>query len=326
MRSSAPLYLALLAALLVAAACVPIAPEETAVEPQQPGLRVVAFGVPLANYVYNIAGNLVDVDTLVPAGVDPHMYEPTPSDAVKLAEADMVIMYGASNPEMLRASIQAIVGDETSVILTAPLALEPEDYIYDEFGVADPHFGGDIILARKQAAVIRDVLSEHDPANADAYHANYAKFAARVDELDVVMQAVADSIPEENRRLYVYHNSVAYIARRYGYTIVGVLQPHDFSEPSAKDVAEAIEMLRELNLPAIFGSSFTPSSILEQISSETGIPVYWYDDMALPGEPGDPEHSLFYKKVHNQREIAEALGGDPSLLDGIETRNVPDTE
>ena len=204
--------------------------------------------------------------------------------------------------------------------------MEPEDYIYDEFGSIDQHMGGDTMLALKFAGVIRDTLVEQDPANADAYNANYDQFAARIDELDAAIRAVTASIPEENRQLYSYHDSFSYMARRYGYTIVGTLQPHDFSEPSALDVAEAIELLRELDLPAIFGSSYSPSTVLEQISREADVPIYWYDDDNLPGEPGDPEHSFFSMKVRNQKALAEALGGDATLIDHIETRNIPETE
>ena len=238
----------------------------------------------------------------------------------------MVIVRGASNPEAVRRRLASIVGDENRVVLIAQLALEPEDHIYDEFGSIDQHMGGDAMLALKFAGMIRDTLVEHDPANADAYNANYDEFAARIDDLDAAIRAATASIPEENRQLFSYHDSFSYMARRYGYTIVGTLQPHDFSEPSALDVAEAIELLRELDLPAIFGSSFSPSPVLEQISREADVPIFWYDDDNLPGEPGDPEHSFFPVKVQNQRALAEALGGDASPMDGIETRNIPETE
>lgn len=326
MRNTSLVLLLLLATLLLVAACVPVAPEEAVVEPEQPSLRIVTSGTILANHIYNIAGDHVSIDQIVPPGADPHTYEPTPSDAVKLSEAELVIVRGASNPEAVSRRLAAIVGDETGVVLIAQLALEPEDYIYDEFGSIDQHMGGDTMLALKFAGVIRDTLVEHDPANADAYNANYDEFALRIEDIDAAIRAVTASIPEENRQLYSYHDSFSYFARRYGYTIVGTLQPHDFSEPSAQDVAEAIELLRELDLPAIFGSSFSPSPVLEQISREADVPIYWYDDDNLPGEPGDPEHSFFYMKVRNQKALADALGGDASLMDGIETRNIPETE
>ena len=218
------------------------------------------------------------------------------------------------------------MGDESKIVLLAPLAIEADEYIYDDFGVVDLHMGGDPIIALNFAEVIRDTLVDRDPGNADAYQADYDGFAARIEALDAAIQAVTASIPEENRQLYSYHNSFAYMARRYGYTLLGSIQPHDFSEPSAQDVAGVIELLREKELPAIFGSSYSPSPVLEQISREAGVLVFMIDDDALPGEPGDPEHSFFYVKVQNQKMLAEALGGDPSLMDGIETRNVPDTE
>ena len=96
------ILLTLFALLLLMAACVPVTPEETAAEPEQPKLRVVTSGTILANHIYNIAGDLITIDQIVPPRADPHTYEPTPSDAVKLAEAELVIVRGAANPEAVR--------------------------------------------------------------------------------------------------------------------------------------------------------------------------------------------------------------------------------
>ena len=284
------------------------------------------MGSLLANHIYNIAGDHATITQVIPQGTDPHSYEPAPSDVVKLTEADLVIVRGSDNPEQVRARLAAIVGDANKVILLAPQSLGPDYYIYDDFGEIDAHMGGDPIFALRFAEVIRDALANHDPDNAGEYQANYDEFAARIEELDAGIEAVTASIPEENRQLYSYHNSFGYFARRYGYTILGSVQPHDFSEPSAQDVAEVIELLREQKLPAIFGSTFSPSPILEQISRETGIPIFRIDDDALPGDPGDLEHSFFNMRVQNMKKMSEALGGDPTLMDHIEPRNVPDTE
>jgi ABC-type Zn uptake system ZnuABC Zn-binding protein ZnuA len=316
-----------LALFLLMAACVPLTTaEETGAELQQQRLQIVTVGTLLANHIYNIAGDHATITQVVPQGTDPHSYEPAPSDVVKLTEADLVIVRGSDKPEAVRARLAAIVGDENKVILLAPLAIDPDEYIYDDFGVIDVHMGGDPIFAVRFAGVIRDALANRDPDNAGVYQANYDEFAERIEELDAAIMAVTASIPEENRQLYSYHNSFAYFARRYGYTILGSVQPHDFAEPSAQDVAAVIELLRERKLPAIFGSSFSPSPILEQISRETGIPIVRIDDDALPGDPGDLEHSFFNMRVQNMKKLAEALGGDPTLVEGIETRNVPDTE
>ncbi len=80
-----------------------------------------------------------------------------------------------------------------------------------------------------------------------------------------------------------------------------------------------------MELPAIFGSSFTPSTVMEQISREADVPLFYIsDDGTLIGKEGDPHYSYIYKMVHNVKIISEALGGDPILLDDVDTSNVPD--
>ena len=206
-------------------------------------------------------------------------------------------------------------------------SIDPAEYILDDHGAIDLHLGGDPGFVLEYVAVIRDTMVERDPANANDYQANYETVhRPHPRAWTAAIHAVTASIPEENRQLLSYHNSFGYFARRYGYTILGSIQPHDFSEPSAHDVAEIIDLLREKELPAIFGSSFTPSSVMDQISRESGVPIVMLNDDDLPGVPGDLEHSYINMRVQNMTLIAGALGGDPSLLEGIETRNVPDMQ
>ena len=325
MRNTFRILISLLALLLLIAACVPVTPPETAAEPQQPPLVVVTMGNLLANHIYNIGGDKITIDRLVAQGTDPHHYEPAPSDVIKLTEADIIFMRGGNNPEALRRRIARFAGDEATIALV-DVGIDPDDFIYDDFGHIDAHLGGDLDFVISYSEQIRDTLVEQDPDNAGTYNANYDDYTVRLLELDEVIMAVVATIPEENRQLYSYHNSFAYFARRYGYTILGSIQPHDFTEPSAHDVAEIIDLLRELKLPAIFGSSFTPSPVMEQISREAYVPIYMIDDDDLPGVPGDLEHSFINMRVQNIKILAEALGGDGSHADHIETRNIPDTE
>ena len=160
------------------------------------------MGSLLANHIYNIAGDHATITQVIPQGTDPHSYEPAPSDVVKLAEADLVIVRGSDNPEQVRARIAAIVGDANKVVLLAPLVIDADEYIYDDFGAIDLHMGGDPIFVSRFAEVIRDTLVDRDPDNAAAYQANYDEYAARIEELDAAIRAVAASIPEENRQIY----------------------------------------------------------------------------------------------------------------------------
>jgi ABC-type Zn uptake system ZnuABC Zn-binding protein ZnuA len=106
-------------------------------------------------------------------------------------------------------------------------------------------------------------------------------------------------------------------------TVIGAIQPSDFAEPSARDVADLIRQVRDEEVPAIFGSEVFPSPVLEQIAQESG--ARYVDDLRdddLPGAPGDPEHSYLGLMAGNLRVMAEALGGDPTPLDALDVSNV----
>ncbi len=319
-----PKILLLLALLSLLSACI-----DTSSEPQSGRLQVVSTVSPITNIVYNVTGDLVDLTGLVPAGADSHTFELAPSDAVTLASADLIFINGLDLETSAMRMAEANLKDGGEIILLGELVIDPEDYVYDfsfpeEAGSPNPHLWTDPIFALEYAGIVLEKVTARDPGNADAYQANYDEFAARIEALDAAIQATTASIPAENRKLYTYHDSFAYFAPRYGYTVLGAIQPADFSEPSGQEVAALIEQLRSGAIPAIFGSEVFPSQILEQIARETNAEyVSTLSDDDLPGDPGDPQHSYISMMVENLKTMADVLGGDPALMDGVETGNVP---
>ena len=386
----------LLAILFLIAACTPIAPATTAAPAEEERPRVVASILPLANIVYNIGGDRIELDAIMPPGTDPHTFEPRPSDAVKLAQADLIFVNGLHLDETTLRLAEANLKDGAKLIELAAAVAGPDELIYgqehhhghgemddheddehghadeddhedddehghaeeddhdddDEHGHADeddhedddehahaeeddhegeegepdPHLLLDPNFAIRYAKVIFVTLAEHDPDNRDYYESNFNEYTARLVALDEAIQAATATIPESNRRLLTYHDSFGYFAIRYGYTVIGAIQPNDTSQPSAKEVAALIDQLREEGVPAIFGSILFPADVIDQIASETGVTVSTLLDDGLPGEPDDPEHTYIGMMVQNMRTLAAALGGDPSLMDGVEVGNVPDSE
>jgi ABC-type Zn uptake system ZnuABC Zn-binding protein ZnuA len=170
---------------------------------------------------------------------------------------------------------------------------------------------------------VKDTLSDLDPADAEAFQANYDAFSERLDELDRLVREVTATVPAENRKLLTYHDSFPYFAREYGWTVVGAIQPSDFAEPTAQDVAGLIDQIREEQVPAIFGSEVFPSPVLEQIAAEAG--AEYVDDLRdddLPGDNGDRDHSYLGLMVFDFRTFMGALGGDPSSFDGFDVANL----
>ena len=382
MLGSLRTLLSLLSALVLLAACGPGAPMSTAAEPEEERLRVVASISPVRNIVYNIGGDRIELDGIMPPGVDPHTFEPRPSDAAKLSQADLIFVNGLHLDETTLRLAQANLKEGAEIVQLAVATAHPDELIYgmehhhghaedddhededehghaedddhaedeDEHGHAeddddhededehghdeeegeegepDPHLLLDPNFAIRYAKVIFVSLSSHDPDNREYYEDNLNEFTARLIALDEAIRATTATIPESNRRLLTYHDSFGYFALRYGYTVIGAIQPNDTSEPSAQEVAALIDQLLAEEVPAIFGSILFPADVIEQIARETGATVSTLLDDGLPGEPGDPEHTYIGMMVENLRTLATVLGGDPSLMDGVETGNVPDRQ
>ena len=292
-------------------------------------LNVVTTVSPITNIVYNIGGERINLSGIVPEGTNSHTFEPAPSDAQRLAKADVIFVNGLKLEAPTLKLAEANKKEGAEIILLGEQTITPEQYIYDfsfpkEAGSPNPHLWTNPIYALKYAEIVRDALMRRDAVHADYYRQNYEAFRKRIEALDQAIQETINSIPEANRKLLTYHDSFAYFAPRYGVTVIGAIQPADFSEPSAKEIGALILQLKQEKVPAIFGSEVFPSPILEQIAKETGVQyVDTLRDDDLPGKPGDPNHSYVGLMVEDVRIMATALGGKPELIASFDTSNVP---
>src|SRR5204863_4772379 len=136
------------------------------------------------------------------------------------------------------------------------------------------------------------------------------------------IRTAVDTIPPRNRVLLTYHDSFAYFANRYGMRVIGAIQPSDFAEPSAREVAALIDQIKREKVPAIFGSEVFPSPVLGQIARETGAKYEsTLRDDDLPGNVGDPQHSYVGLMVYDVRTMVKDLGGDPAALNRVPTKS-----
>ena len=315
-----------LVVLLAACSPAPAAPAASG-SPQGP-LRIVTTVSPITNIAYNIAGDKAQITGIVPEGVNSHTFEPAPSDAKVLAQADLILANGLKLEEPTLKLAEANLKQGAEIVTLGEQTITPDQYVYDfsfpkEAGSPNPHLWPNPAFALRYAELMRDALSKRDPTNASYYAANYDAFAKRISALEDAIKATVASIPEQNRKLLTYHDSWAYFAPIYGMTVIGAIQPSDFSEPSAKDIADLIQQIRAEKVPAIFGSEVFPSPVLEQIARETG--AKYIDDLRdddLPGAPGEPQHSYLGLMAANMAVMAKALGGDPSIIAKLDTSNV----
>jgi ABC-type Zn uptake system ZnuABC Zn-binding protein ZnuA len=310
--------------ILFLAGCTPAASGS-----QDGNLNVVATVSPITNIIFNIGGDRITLSGIVPEGVNSHTFEPAPSDAKKLAGADLIFANGLNLEDPTLELARANLKDDAEIVILGEQTISPAEYVYDfsfpkEAGSPNPHLWPNPIYALRYAEIAKDSLVQRDPANTDYYKGNYEKFKARIEALDEAIKVTINSIPENNRKLLTYHDSFAYFAPRYGMTVIGAIQPSDFSEPSAREVANLITQIKQEKVPAVFGSEVFPSPILEQIAKESGA-KYVSDlrDDDLPGTPGEAKHSYIGLMVEDVRIMAKVLDGDPSLIADFDVSNVP---
>jgi ABC-type Zn uptake system ZnuABC Zn-binding protein ZnuA len=288
-------------------------------------LIVVSTVSPIASLVENIGGTRIDLQGIVPEGTNSHTFEPAPSTATVLSRADLIVANGLflEEPtiEMARANQKA----GSVILLLGERAVSKDEWVFDfsfpeSDGHPNPHLWTAPHLALRYAELIRDELAGLDPDNAGYYNQNHENLAARIADLDRRIVQSVETIPPQNRRLLTYHDSFPFFGSRYGLEIIGAVQPSDFGEPSAREVANLIDQIRSTGVPAIFGSEVFPSPIMEQIAREGGAEyIDQLRDDDLPGVPGDPNHTYLGLMAANVMIMAPALGGNADAFDDFDS-------
>ena len=291
-------------------------------------LRIVTTVAPITSIVENIGGDRIQLEGVVPEGVNSHIFEPQPSLARLMSDADLIIANGLFLEEPTIQLAEANKKADTPILLLGDQAISREQWQFDfsfpeSQGHPNPHLWPDPTLGLKYAELTQAQLASMDPDNADYYRENLDEFRVRIDAMDAAIREAVATIPPENRRLVTYHDSWAYFALTYGMEVIGAVQPSDFAEPSAREVAEIIDQVKELNLPAVFGSEEFPSDVLETIAREGN--TKFIDQLAdddLPGATGDPDHSYLGLMRQNMQIMIPALGGSADAFANVDVSPV----
>ena len=293
-------------------------------------LNIVTSVAPITNIVQNIGGEKINLIGLVPEGVNSHTFDLVPSDAIKINNADLIIIDGLNlETEIEEIANNAIAkNSKIHLLKLGDNTVDKADWIFDfsfpkEKGDPNPHLWLNVDYAIKFANLTRDNLIEIDPSNSKYYTENSKKYTKLLKQLDNGIKKSIMTIPPENRKLLTYHDSWAYFAPRYGMTVIGAIQPSDFGEPSAKDVADLIDQVRAEKVPAIFASEVFPTNIIDQIAKEGNITVVeTLSDDDLPGKSGDNNHSYVGMMIENMKNMILPLGGNIEELKNINPKNI----
>ncbi len=280
---------------------------------RRPGkLRVVATYSILGDLVQNVAGDSAEVTTLVGPDSDAHTFEPTPMDAVVLADADVIFENGVHFEEWLDDLHKSSNSRAKRVVVTEGLQLR-EGHKSDEMHhhhEEDPHVWHDVKNAIQMVGVIRDALAEADPPNADKYKANAEKYLTTLRALDTWVVEEVATVPKQNRKLVTSHDTFGYFAQRHGFDVVGTVLTSvstEASDPSPAAFAKLIKSVKAAKVPAIFAENVHNPKLIQRLAKEAGVkmaPPLFTDALGKAGSGGET-----YEKMvrHNVTAIVEAL-------------------
>jgi manganese/zinc/iron transport system substrate-binding protein len=308
-------WIGLLLAALLLAACgpQPAAPAGGTPAP----LKVVVTTQQLADTVQNIAQGQVTLTSLLGPGIDPHTYVATEGDIQAFQEADLIFYNGLLlEAQMTRVLEQIGKGGDVQVVAVGdkldPLTLlnwEPEAGL-----PYDPPIWNDVRLWTQVTYVIRDTLMAADPANATAYEANAAGYAAQLEQVHTYTLDQVQRIPQERRVLVTAHDAFSYYGRAYGLQVEAVQGISTQSEASAADIQALADIIIKSQVPAIFVESTISPRTIEAVQAavqaggqEVAIGGQLYSDAM--GEPGTPQGTYIGMLRHNIDTIVAALGG-----------------
>jgi ABC-type Zn uptake system ZnuABC Zn-binding protein ZnuA len=262
MRTSA--ILCLVAVLVLAAGCA---------QPSSSGPQVLATETFLGDITQNVAGSRMQVGVLLPAGVDPHEFQPTPQDAIKIEQSKVLVINGLGLEAWLTNSL--LQNASGALLVVASEGITPLADPSGEHNQGDPHMWMNPLDVVRYANNIRDGLSKADPAGSAVYAANAAAYNAQLKALDAWIRGEVTQIPPDRRLLVTNHDSLGYFAEAYGFRLIGTVIPGISTDAStsAQEVASLIQTIRSHEAPAIFVDVSENPKLAEQIASESGAKV-----------------------------------------------------
>jgi ABC-type Zn uptake system ZnuABC Zn-binding protein ZnuA len=298
----------ILAALLLAlAACGGQTATPTVNQPESTGgasggeVRVVTTMSILSDVIKNVGGERVTVENIIPLGAGPEDYQATPGDSQKIAAAQIVFFNGHDLEEWLEPLFANAAATQPRIELSAGMAAIDTG----EGGAGNPHFWLDPTYVMSYTMSIRDQLSAIDPAGAADYAANAERYLGQLKQLDTDLAARAGSLDPARRKLVTNHDAFPYFARRYGFTVVGVLLENPEAELSAGELSGLIEQVKAQQVQAIFAESQFNQKTAQLLADEAGLKkvVSLYTDSLGEGEAGSYIEMMRY----NMDAIVAAL-------------------
>ena len=299
----------LLLAFVGLAAC---SSQKSSTETGSSKLNVVATNSIIADITKNIAGDKINLHSIVPVGQDPHEYEPLPEDVKKTSQADLIFYNGINLETGGNAWFTKLVENAKKKENKDYYAVsEGVDVIYlegqNEKGKEDPHAWLNLENGIIYAKNIAKRLSEKDPANKETYEKNLKAYVEKLSALDKEAKEKFNNIPEEKKMIVTSEGCFKYFSKAYNVPSAYIWEINTEEEGTPDQIKSLVEKLRKTKVPSLFLESSVDDRPMKTVSKDTNIPIYakiFTDSIADKGEEGDSYYSMM---KYNLEKIAEGL-------------------
>ena len=272
---------------------------------QTPLKAVATFSI-LGNLLAEVAGDKAVVSLVVGPDIDAHAYQPRPSDARALADAQVLVSNGLGFEGWIDRLAKAapfkgkpiVASTGVTTLPAAPSAGHSQGHSHDHG--PDPHCWQDVQRVRTYVANIAKGLAEADPQNAASYRERAEAFDRRLVELDAWVKEEIAKVPADKRRAITGHDSFRYFSSAYGVKFQSPRGYNTSSEPSARDVAALIREAREHRIKALFVENMTNPGLVDQIARESGAvvgPRLYTDALSGPDGPAPTYEKMMRHNV-----------------------------
>lgn len=297
MKSSLLFAAGLLVTLL--SSCGPSSPSPSASDGSKK-LSVLTTTTMITDMVKDIGGDDIDLMPLMGAGVDPHLYKPSASDARKMREAK-VVFYNGLMLEGRMADLFAQVRQDGGAVHELGASVPAAKRLAADHEHPDPHIWFDPELWIGCVDTVVNELSSADPNHAEAYKKRGTEVKARYQQAFDRCKALIAPIPTSQRVLITSHDAFSYFGRAFGFEVVGVQGISTSSEAGLADVAKTVDFIKQRQLKAIFVESSVPHATIERISRDAGAKVggeLFSDALGTPGETFEFEGATYDKGTY----------------------------
>ncbi len=259
-------------------------------------LKVVATTSIIADWIKNIASDQVELTTLVGPDSDAHTFEPSASDSVALAHADVIFENGFGLEHWMNKLYTAANSKASRIVLAKSVVESPltifksGDNRYED---VDPHVWGNIRYVVGMVNMINNTLKSMDPHHAKAYESRTMAYIVELKELDNWIMKKVAFIARPQRKIVTNHNSLGYFCERYQFEVVGAAFDSvttEAEDSSAKKMAELLFKIKKANVKVIFAENIHNSKMIASLADEAHIklaPALYTDALGPQGSQAD---------------------------------------